>query len=72
MYGNSAIVVELMISDKATGTVFARPVLFVRANAMGGAWGAQEDAMITRVTELMANYIIQNHAAPVGGPTGLE
>jgi len=72
MYGNSAVVIDIEFADKADGTVFARPMLFARANAMGGAWGMQDDAMVTRMAEMMANYVIQNHASPVGGPTGVE
>ncbi len=72
MYGNSAIVIEMELVDKSDGTVFAKPLLLSRAHAMGGAWGTQDDAMLTSMAEKMASYIAQNYGAAVGGPTGVE
>jgi len=72
MYGNSAIAVEIDFIDKSNGAVVARPTLFTRANAMGGAYGAQEDAMLVRIAEMMSNYVSTNYSTPIGGATGVE
>jgi hypothetical protein len=39
---------------------------------MAGAWGLQDDEMLRRVSDNIANYVIQNYETAIGGPTGLE
>lgn len=72
MAGSSAVVMIVRFTDKATGTVVAEPEFFQRAAAMGGAWsfGATDNNMLVRITELASGYIHDNYAEAVGGPTG--
>ena len=72
MYGNSAIEVRLNMTDEASGTLVHNPMLFSRANAMSGAWGMQDDAMLNAISDRIVNYIIQNYETALGGPTGVE
>lgn len=57
-----------------SGKVIATPEFYQRANAMAGAWtvGAHDNAMLQRVTVLVANYLSGNYDDAVGGATGYE
>ena len=72
MYGNSAIVIQVAFVDSMSGNHIADPVFFVRANAMSGSWGTQEDMMLDRVIVMISEYLHQNFSMAVGGPTGVE
>ena len=74
MAGSSAVVLKIKFTDKATGAVIAEPEFFQRAAAMGGAWtfGATDNNMLVRITEVASEYISGNYASAVGGRTGAE
>jgi hypothetical protein len=72
--GGTAVLVTVKLSDAATGEVIAEPEFYQHANAMGAAWsmGGTDKAMLVRTTDLISNYIKDNYAAAVGGPTGKQ
>jgi hypothetical protein len=72
--GGTAVLVTVKLTDAATGEVIAEPEFYQHANAMGAAWsmGGTDKAMLVRTTDLISNYIKDNYAAAVGGPTGKE
>jgi hypothetical protein len=72
MAGQSHILIQLRITDTDTNTVIAEPEFYQHANALGAAWsiGATDNAMLERVTELIAGYLKRNYLSPEGGPTG--
>lgn len=72
--GGTAVLVTVKLSDAATGEVIAEPEFYQHANAMGAAWsmGGTDKAMLVRTTDLISNYVKDNYAAAIGGPTGKE
>lgn len=74
MAGQSHIVIRLKISEEGSGRLLADPEFYQHANAMGAAWsfGATDNVMLERVTELMATYLTRNYSMAMGGPTGRE
>ena len=72
MAGSSAVVMRVTYTDEATGAIIANPVFYQHANAMGGAWsfGATDNAMLSRIANLVTDYTRNNFAQAVGGPTG--
>ncbi len=74
MAGSSAVKVRVRITDKASGALVAEPEFYARAAAMGGAWsvGGTDNAMLVRIANRLSDYLIANHPAAVGGPTGAE
>ena len=70
--GSSAVIMKVRLQDKATGQVIAEPEFFQRAAAMSGSWtiGGQDNAMLSRVADLISNYLSGNYDAAVGGPSG--
>jgi hypothetical protein len=72
MAGSSAVVMRVTYKDAATGAVVAEPVFYQHAHAMGGAWtfGGSDNAMLSRLAELVTTYTRNNYASAVGGPTG--
>ena len=70
--GSSAVVMRVTYTDETTGAVVASPVFYQHASAMGGAWsiGGSDNAMLSRVANLITTYTKDNYAAAVGGPTG--
>jgi hypothetical protein len=70
--GSSAVVMRITYTDEGTGAVVASPVFYQHASAMGGAWtvGGSDNAMLSRVANLITTYTMDNYAAAVGGPTG--
>jgi len=70
--GDSAVLMKVTLTDKATGTVVAEPEFYQRAAAMGGAWtgGATDNAMLDRIADLVADYLASNFDEAKGGPTG--
>ena len=72
--GASGVLLQIRFVDSATGKAIASPVFYQRANKMGGAWsfGATDNNMLVRITEVATKYIEANYASAVGGPTGAE
>ncbi len=72
MAGSSAVVLRIRLIDAERNVEIAHPEFFQRAAAMGGAWtfGSTDNNMLVRITELASNYLMNNYASAVGGPTG--
>lgn len=71
--GSSAVVMRVHIFAKQSGDTIARPEFYQRAAAMGGAYsvGVTDNLMLTRIADLMTDYLQANYERPVGGRTGL-
>ncbi len=69
--GSSGVLLRLNIRDNM-GRQVASPEFFQRANAMAAGWtfGVHDNLMLTRVANLSTNYVKNNYAKAVGGPTG--
>jgi hypothetical protein len=74
MSGDSAVILKAKITDKQSGNVIATPEFYAKANAMGGAWsmGGSDNAMLERIANRLADYLIANYPAAVGGASGLN
>jgi hypothetical protein len=72
--GDGHINVKVRIVEEPSGKVIAEPEFYRRANAMAGAWtvGGHDNAMLEKVTGLVANYLSANYTEAVGGETGYE
>lgn len=72
--GSSAIIARVELIDKDTGKRVANPEFYARAAAMAGAWtfGSTDNIMLVRIANRMADYLSNNYAAAVGGPTGAD
>lgn len=71
--GSSGVLMRVKITD-ADGKVVAMPEFFQRADAMaaGFTFGVHDNLMLTRVANLASDYIINNYASALGGPTGAD
>jgi len=71
--GSSAVLMTVNLTDKATGDVIASPQFFQRAAAYGGAWsfGGSDNAMLVRISSLVAQYLEDNKDEAVGGSANL-
>ncbi|HEY4245286.1 MAG TPA: hypothetical protein VGM64_00445 [Lacunisphaera sp.] len=72
--GSSAIIVKVRISEKETGHTIGEPIFYARAAAMGGAWtfGSTDNLMLSRIASRLTDYLADNYATAVGGPTGQD
>ena len=72
--GNGRILMKVKITEQPSGKVVATPEFYRSANAVAGAWtfGAHDNAMLEKVTQLLANYLSLNYTEAVGGDTGFE
>ncbi len=72
--GSSAVVMKVKIYDKESGDIVAHPEFYQRAAAMGGAHsiGVTDNLMLDRIANLLADYLKDNYAQPVGGRTGIR
>ncbi|MEO6992424.1 MAG: hypothetical protein ABI273_02235 [Lacunisphaera sp.] len=72
--GSSAVILKVQISEKESGHIIAEPIFYARAAAMGGAWtfGTTDNLMLTRIAERFTDYLANNYASAVGGPTGQD
>jgi hypothetical protein len=72
--GSSAIILRARITEKETNRVIATPEFYARANTWAGAFsfGAADNVMLVRVANRLADYLLSNYTAAVGGPTGAE
>ncbi len=71
--GDSRVLINMKLTDKATGAVIANPEFYQQANAIGATWtfGATDKTMLERITSLMSDYLAKNYTEAVGGPTGI-
>jgi hypothetical protein len=72
--GSGRILMKVKLTEQPSGKVVAEPEFYRSANAMAGAWtmGAHDNAMLEKVTQLLANYLSANYSTAVGGETGFE
>ena len=70
--GDSHVTMHLRFVEQPGDIVIAEPEFYQRAAAMSGAWtvGAQDNAMLQRITTIIVDYLNANYVAPVGGRTG--
>ncbi len=71
--GSSAVLMNVKLTDKATGDVVANPQFFQRAAALGGNFsvGGTDNAMLVRISSLVAQYLGDNKVEAVGGSANL-
>lgn len=74
MAGAGRILMKVKITEQPSGKVIGEPEFYRHANALAGAWtlGAHDNAMLERVTQLLASYLTQNYTEPTITPTGFE
>lgn len=72
MAGSSAVVMELVCREKSSGKQIAVAEFYQQGNAFGGGLsiGATDNMMLTRIADLVSDYIVNNYESAVGGPTG--
>ena len=67
--GGSSILLNVKLTDAATGEVIAEPDFYQHANAFGAAWsfGGTDKHMLIRISAMLADYLKNNYATAVGG-----
>lgn len=67
--GSSAVILKARISHKETGSTVATPEFYSKSSAYGGAYsfGANDNAMLSRIANALAVYVLNNYKAAVGG-----
>lgn len=72
--GDSHITMHVRFVEQPGDAVIAEPEFYQRAAAMSGAWtvGAQDNDMLRRIAQLIADYLRSNYDSAVGGRTGRE
>lgn len=70
--GDSHVTMHVRFVEEPGHVVIAEPEFYQRAAALSGAWtmGAQDNDMLRRVTQIVADYMNANYASAVGGRTG--
>jgi len=70
--GSSAVIMKVKYIEKTTGKVIAEPEFFQRAAAWSGTFtvGGQDNAMLSRIVTLVADFTRDNYQQAVGGPSG--
>jgi len=72
MTGDSVVVMTLELKERESGKLIATPEFYQHAKASAGRWtrGASDNMMLVRITSLAEEYLKNNYATAVGGPTG--
>jgi hypothetical protein len=72
MAGDSYVTMHVRLTEQPGDVAIADAMFYQRASAMSGAWtvGAQDNDMLRRVAQLIADYLRANYDSAVGGPTG--
>ncbi len=70
MAGSSAVVLKAKFTEKETGKLIANPEFYSKASALSGAYsfGGNDNAMLRRIANWFAVYVLNNYKQPVGGP----
>jgi hypothetical protein len=73
MAGSSAVILRARVTDADSGRVLATPEFYSKAGAYAGAYsfGGADNAMLTRIANRFADYVVGNYERPVGGPSGV-
>ena len=72
--GSSRILLKVKITEQPSGKVVGEPEFYRHANAVGATWtfGGTDNAMLDKVTVLLASYLNANYTEAVGSETGFE
>lgn len=72
--GGSAILITVRMTDSASGEVIAEPEFYQHASGIAGAWtfGSTDKAMLIRIATMVTEYLQNNYAQAVGGPTSVS
>jgi hypothetical protein len=67
--GSSAVVLKAKFTEKESGKSIATPEFYSHASAMSGAatFGGNDNAMLVRIANSLAVYVLQNYKQAVGG-----
>ena len=69
--GSSGVVVHIKVTEVNTGKLIDHPEFYQRSSAGAGfALGVADNLMLTRIGELVGDYLLQNYDTAVGGRTG--
>lgn len=69
--GSSGVVIHIKVTDARTGKLIDHPEFYQRSSAGAGfGLGVADNMMLVRVGELVADYLLRNYDAAVGGRTG--
>lgn len=69
--GSSGVVIQVKATDVQTGRQIDHPEFYQHSSAGAGfALGVADNMMLTRVGELVGDYLLRNYDAAVGGMTG--
>jgi hypothetical protein len=69
--GSSGVVIQVKVTDENTGKLVDHPEFYQRSSAGAGfALGVADNLMLTRIGELVGDYLLRNYDAAVGGSTG--
>lgn len=70
--GKSAVVMSVEFIDKENRKIVAKPEFYQHTGSWSGAYtfGAADNIMLVRITEVIEAYLKGNYAEAVGGPTG--
>ncbi|RZI44300.1 hypothetical protein EGT07_02420 [Herbaspirillum sp. HC18] len=69
--GSSGVVIHIKATDASTGKLIDHPEFYQRSSAGSGfALGVADNLMLTRIGELVGDYLLRNYDAAVGGRTG--
>jgi hypothetical protein len=72
--GSGRILMKVKITEQPSGKLIGEPEFYRHANAVAGAWtfGAHDNAMLEKVTQLFANYLSANYTETTTTQTGFE
>jgi hypothetical protein len=70
--GSSYVSMRVRLVEQPGDVLIAEPSFYQRAAAMSGAWsmGAQDNDMLRRIAQIVADYLRSNYDNATGGPTG--
>ncbi len=69
--GSSGVVIHIKATDLSTGKLIDHPEFYQRSSAGAGfGLGIADNMMLTRIGELVGDYVLKNYDAAVGGRTG--
>lgn len=70
--GDSEVVMRVSFVEKETGRAVTSAVFYSVTSAQRGAasYGGSDEAMLSRVANQLADYLLRNYEEAVGGPSG--
>ena len=69
--GSSGVVIHIKATDVSTGKLIDHPEFYQHSSAGAGfGLGIADNLMLTRIGELVGDYVLRNYDAAVGGRTG--